>query len=162
MRKIEKEMLSAVNEYNYAKERSYIFLGNTVVYKGLYTCPLYVTSTLYNNLSDKVIATVTLFNNVIAYVTEDYLYFTTYFTSTTTKSRLNALITGLTDSSISFCSEGELPVLRNFSTDFDCIPYGKADTKQVTRNKEPALIIPGYIQWVRLPRKGTEQVILYK
>ncbi len=144
MRKIEKEMIRAVNEYIYVKKGTYTLLGNTAVY----ACPLCVT--------------VTLFNNVIAYVTEDYLYFTTYFTSATTKSRLNALITGLTDSSISFCSEREIPVLRNFSTDFDCIPYGKADTKQVTRNKEPALIIPGYIQWVRLPRKGNEQVILYK
>ena len=167
MRKIEEKMITAINYYLSGGDREYIFLGNTVVYSGVYTSPLYVNSTLYNNV-DKAVATVTLYNNVIAYITTDYLYFTPYFTSITTKSRLNALIETFTNLPIKFCSENNYvtPVLQNFFTDFYCIPYGKdgkADVKQVTRNHRPAIIIPDNIQWIALPRSNTQgQVILYK
>ena len=165
MRKIEEKMISAVKECITNEERLYSYLGNTIVYAGVHTSPLYVNSALYNNL-DKA-ATVTLYDNVIAYITTDYLYFTPYFTSVTTKSRLNALIEALTSLPIKFCSENnyETPVLQNFFTDFYCIPYGKdgkAVVKQVTRNHKPAIIIPDNIRWIALPRSNTQgQVILF-
>ena len=166
MREVEREMITAINYYLSGGDRESIFLGNTMVYRNFRSCHYYLCSEVYKDFGeDNCKATVTLFNNVIAYVTENYLYFTPQYTSNTTKSRLNALITAFTNSSISFCSEdnGSTMVLQNFSTDFDCIPYGKADTKQVTRKHRPSLIIPEYIHWVRLPRKYTSsQVILYK
>ena len=158
MRVIERKMVTMVNYYLSGGKGEWKDLGNTTVFRAFRSC------NLYPYFEEECKATVTLFNNVIAYITEDYLYFTTQYASFTTKSRLNALIETFTNFPIKLSTEGgTVFVLRNFFTDFDCIPYGKVDTKQVTRNQRPALILPEYINWVRLPRKTTQgRVILYK